>query len=661
MMEKFIMSNAWIAKVFPSAPARGLSGGCVGEAIGLNMINPAYNYRHRKHTASEDIATSPDALWLATGADGRHGGLQAHFTESITSSVLTFTDVLVVISRADAAAGLQRGHRWKSETQEYLEEHIHRDFIERGVRPRFSGREVLVRIIEDGSDVMEADDYGLGLGEFVTILAENVSVELSDSVADVFLSMGAGVNGYTKVCALAQDQISTTIGSCWLDNYSNLKLEQPSLLRLLRLNNGDLVLVLNPDLQDQYALNIRMEQGVRVTSVLYADGKTLCSVVLVSPQISHPSLVLLPEMANKETLVAKDLGQRVLVLQECGLLLQKVHFNDFMDGYDVYIGRGGQLGCSLEDPAATVQVRDDGVSLLSHSDTVLVMGDVLPTGRRILLSGDVGINVGDKCVDYIDLRLRTGGKWPYLGEIRRAPVSCTLPYGDTYRIGRGPRCDVLLPDKPTNQNILWLAGVGDESVIRSKRGDIEKSRFYTDSIMVATEHALLNLEGESPRFQNTAKACSSFIRRAGAWMDLGATSSMATPDKEGVQLENGDELLVGNSIFRVVLSIDVEPIEELKQEPSEELAPVVPPPLPEPPKEDTASTLMQGSLFESVSEEPASGPVAIKGEGIDIDHPDAAPKPLFLKEVGFDSIIMDVRDLDTNSDGTEKEDDDSSL
>ena len=50
----------------------------------------------------------------------------------------------------------------------------------------------------------------------------------------------------------------------------------------------------------------------------------------------------------------------------------------------------------------------------------------------------------------------------------------------------------------------------------------------------------------------------------------------------------------------------------------------------------------------------------MKEEGLEIDHPDAAPKPLFLKEVGFDSIIMDVRDLDTNPDGDEKEDDDSS-
>ena len=187
-----------------------------------------------------------------------------------------------------------------------------------------------------------------------------------------------------------------------------------------------------------------------------------------------------------------------------------------MDGYDVYIGRGGQLGCYLEDPAATVQVREDGVSLLSHSDNVRVMGEVLSDGQRILLGGDIAINVGEKSVEYIDLRLRTGGQWPYLGEIRRAPVSCMLPYGDSYRVGRGPRCDVMLPDKPTNEHILWLAGVGDESVIRSKRGDIEKSRFYTDSIMVATEHALLDLTGEIPHFKNTAKACRSFIRREGA-------------------------------------------------------------------------------------------------------------------------------------------------
>ena len=640
------MSNAWIAKVFPSAPARGLSGGCVGEAIGLNMTNPAYNYRHRKHTASEDIATNPDALWSAVSQTGQSEGLQAHFTESIKSSVLAFTDVLIVISRADAAAGLQQGHRWKTELQEYLEEHIHRDFIERGVRPRFSGREVFVRIIEDGSDFMETDDYQLGLGQFVTILAENISVEPSRSVADVFLNIPNGSKGYVKVCALAENQISTTIGSCWLDNHSDFRLKEPSLLRLLRLNDGELVLVLNADLQDRYALNISVEQGVRIARVLCADGAVVCSVILVPPAITHAPAALLSEVAQKPTLVAKDLGQKVLVLQECGLLLQKVHFKDFMDGYDVYIGRGGQLGCYLEDPAATVQVREDGVSLLSHSDNVRVMGEVLSDGQRILLGGDIAINVGEKSVEYIDLRLRTGGQWPYLGEIRRAPVSCMLPYGDSYRVGRGPRCDVMLPDKPTNENILWLAGVGDESVIRSKRGDIEKSRFYTDSIMVATEHALLDLTGEIPHFKNTAKACRSFIRREGAWMDLAPTASVTSAEKTDVQLKNGDELFIGNSLFRVVLSIDVEPVAPPESEVVEASAPI------EVPDRDNFT---QGSLFESVSEESIASDVSADVNALDADHPDAPPKPLFLEEVGFDSIIMDIGGLENPLDDEDKE------
>ena len=657
------MSNSWITKVFPSAPARGLSGGCVGEAVGLNMMNPAYNYRHRKHTASEDIATNPDALWYATSKSDRVEGLQAHFTESITGSVLAFTDVLIVISRADAAAGLQQGHRWKTELQEYLEEHIHRDFIERGVRPRFSGREVFVRIVEDGSDVMESDDYHLGLGEFVTILAENVSVEPSRSVANLFLKIESGAQGYTKVCGLMQNQISTTIGSCWLDNYSDFRLQEPSLLRLLRLNDGEFVLVLNADLQDRYALNIQVEQGVRVTRVIGADGAVICSAVLVPPTVTHAPLVQFSEIAQQETLAAKDFGQKVLVLQESGLLLQKVHFKEFMDGYDVYIGRGCQLGCSLEDPAATVQVREDGVSLLSHSDNVYVMDEALSQGQRILLAGDVAIKVGEKSVEYVDLRIRKGGNWPYLGEIRRAPVSCMLPYGDVYRIGRGPRCDVVLPDKPTNENILWLAGVGDESVIRSKRGDIEKSRFYTDSIMVATEHALLDLTGEVPCFNNTAKACRSFIRRAGAWMDLVPTSLTTGTENTGVLLENGDELFVGNSLFRVILSIDVEPVLDLTPEvlaepehievsqTEEKAAPIVVP---------GRDKFTQGSLFESVSEEPKTGESPAHKDDLDADHPDAPPKPLFLEEVGFDSIIMDIRDLENPLKDDGKTDSDSS-
>ena len=62
---------------------------------------------------------------------------------------------------------------------------------------------------------------------------------------------------------------------------------------------------------------------------------------------------------------------------------------------------------------------------------------------------------------------------------------------------------------------MWKPEVGDGATIMMRTGDVPKSRFYTDSIMVASEHAMIVFEDEQPMLKCNARHCFTFIRRDG--------------------------------------------------------------------------------------------------------------------------------------------------
>jgi hypothetical protein len=248
------------------------------------------------------------------------------------------------------------------------------------------------------------------------------------------------------------------------------------------------------------------------------------------------------------TIVPDAVEERIFTLKERGALLQRVHFSVFMEGYDVFVSRSGQLGTSLAEHAAVFQVREDKVFFVARGDRILLAGRPVPPDKPVRLRGEIEIRVGNQLLEYRDLSAVASDGWPYLGEIRRTAGSTYLVFGSVYRIGRDRRCKVRLPDEPHNDNLAWRMDLGEGDFIRSRTGDIPKSRFYNDSIMVASLHAEIDLEGE-PMLRNLARHCYSFVRRGSDVFPL----HPARDDKglRHLDLLPADEVLVGNNLFEV--------------------------------------------------------------------------------------------------------------
>ncbi len=248
------------------------------------------------------------------------------------------------------------------------------------------------------------------------------------------------------------------------------------------------------------------------------------------------------------TIVPDAIEERIFTLRERGALLQRVHFSVFMEGYDVFVSRSGQLGTSLPDPEAIFQVREDKVYFMAIGSSVRLAGRALPPQQPVRLRSDIEIRLGRQLLEYRDMSGVAAEGWPYLGEIRRTASSTYMVFGGSYRVGRDRRCKVRLPDEPHNDNIVWRLDMGEGDFIRSRTGDIPKSRFYNDSIMVASLHAEIDLRGE-PKLRNLARHCYSYVRR-----DRDVFALFPGRDGAGlreVDLLPGDQVLVGNSLFEV--------------------------------------------------------------------------------------------------------------
>ena len=140
----------------------------------------------------------------------------------------------------------------------------------------------------------------------------------------------------------------------------------------------------------------------------------------------------------------------------------------------------------------------------AHQDGVRLNGAALPAGTAVFLETDARIQVGETAIEWRDLSGVDVRGWPYLGELRRVGSTSHLVHGRSHRIGREPRCAVRLPDEPHNDNIIWRRELREGGTIRSRNGEIPKSRFYIDSIMVASEHAEVDL-GDAPRLRSRAR------------------------------------------------------------------------------------------------------------------------------------------------------------
>jgi hypothetical protein len=570
----------WISGLFQSEQARGLSGGSA-PSIALDDDNPYYNYRLRRHRAEGDLIADPPLLWYTSPFVKQRSGLGTHVASEIGDGRANYTDALLILSPEDHAKAA-RSDGWFTDAERVLGQEFETLCRREGLRRRYEHRPIGFKIIADGDASMGGMRLGLTSGEFVTGLLPNLytgPVRSSWPVVAVHLNVPGSWEGYREVGRLHNDQRLFTIGAHWLDNFTHPELREAALYRLQQYPDGSFVHIVNPDLQDRYQVTSEDQDGTHVLTLATRSGEPLAYMVLVAedaptgqavsrahedrptgPRHQPPIPSVAPPMliddiddsgpTGHRTIIPEGPSERIFTLQERGVLLQKVHFSSFMLGYDVFFGRRGELGTVVEDPAATFRVRRKTVSIMPHTEGVKMDGVELERGETHTIRGDVRIEVEGQKLEYKDLRaLKSTSGWPYVGEIRRPASSTYMLWGDAYHIGRSRDCRVVLPDETRNDNIRWKPKVADGATIRARTGDIPKSKFYTDSIMVASEHATVDLRDHGARVVCNARHCYVFVRRGGVHHALYPVTSLEEP--KDMDLEPGDEVLIGNCLFHV--------------------------------------------------------------------------------------------------------------
>ncbi|MCB9682475.1 MAG: hypothetical protein H6733_13505 [Alphaproteobacteria bacterium] len=570
---------------------RGLSGGSV-RWVYLDDANSFYNFRLREHYTDDDLAEQPERLWQASDHPDAEG-LRSHIADALTAGE-RFSDILLILSADDYDNLSDDDPAFKDRIVEVLRAR-YAEFLAKSAVTA-STRPLGVWIVRDGSDEVGGMDRSLLEGQFITGVLPNLyrgRGPHSRPIIGLHVNIPGYWEGYREVGQLHDDQTLFTLGNSWLDNFSHPNLREAALYGLQRDDDGAFFHIINPDLGDRYQITTTDQGGVSVITLATRDGVPLAYIVLAvieqteeealaglggepvpAPEPIHrpkplgdhtplaldaseaPALepaALPPSVTSRgpgsKTIIPEAQNERIFTLQERGALLQKVHFSAFMLGYDVYLGLRGELGTVVDQPAATFQVRKRTVSLLANADNVVMDGEPIPQGESRLIEGDAVIQVGNQRLEYRELRHIELEGWPYVGEIRRPPSSTYMLWGREYTIGRSRDCRVVLPDEPRNDNIVWKPKVGDGATIKSKTGEIPKSRFYTDSIMVASEHAAIELLGDVPELSCHARHCYTFVRRQGEVLSLFPTTEGDAAHK--VPLVSGDEVLVGNCVFHI--------------------------------------------------------------------------------------------------------------
>jgi len=554
----------WLNKLFQGEKqTRGLSGASASD-VALGDTNSFYNFRLRRHYTDEAIAENLDRVWFTNDDPEARTGLGPHIAE-VVSQGEPFTDVLVILSAFDFDEAFTGDTGFVQRLTSVLQARFG-DYARRSGLGELN-RPLGVWVVREGASEIGGDDFGLVDGEFITGIVPNLYRAPGPS-SKKMLSIRAAIpgvwEGLREIGALYDDQSLFTLGSHWLDNFNHKKLRDAAVYRVQRADDGGFFHLINPDLQDRYQITTTEQNGQHVITLSTRANEPLAHMVLEVPSDVEESPVIAPPMVDESsdlrlrqghrakgsrTILPETQSERIFTLQERGALLQKVHFSQFMLGYDIYVDGRGSLGTVVPDIAATFQVRKRTVSIVANRDGVLVDGEALRAGESRLIEGDAVLKIGKETLEYYDLRGVEADGWPYVGEIRRPASSTYMLWGKDYSIGRSRDCRVVLPNETRNENIVWKPSVDEGATIRSKKGEIPKSHFYTDSIMVSSVHAALVLKDDLPTLACRAANCYAFVRRGDEVFSLARTTK--EPAVHEMQLFPSDEILVGNCLFQV--------------------------------------------------------------------------------------------------------------
>lgn len=258
----------FISRILSSGRTQGLSGGAE-VVVDPDPSAAFYVSRLRRHVAEGDYVADPALLWSTKSYGDRRGGLRAHIQAERGEGIASFTDVLVVVSQADARrAATQGGEPWTDRAARTLGEQFTDFCFHERFELLYGTRPLRFRLVADGGKEMLSQSFGLEPGEFITGLLPNLYVgpaTRSRPVLAVHLNLPGVWEGYREVGRLYSDQIVFTLGRHWLDNFAHPALREPGIYRLQQYPDGSLVHVISPELQDRYF--VRSDQTDRKSTL----------------------------------------------------------------------------------------------------------------------------------------------------------------------------------------------------------------------------------------------------------------------------------------------------------------------------------------------------------------------------------------------------------
>ena len=256
-------------------------------------------------------------------------------------------------------------------------------------------------------------------------------------------------------------------------------------------------------------------------------------------------------LSEFETGEEQDTGvQKIsITLREVGQHLQKIHFPNIMRGYETYLKLDGGI-CSVDEKSAvTLRLELGQVKFLSNSWSTTMTNVTRTKKGEYTPAENSKIAAGDRTWSFRYVNNFSHKGWPYVAEIRHHedPKVHRLATGNTHKIGRSEHCAVTLPNLVHQENIIWRDTSKSSTLTRT--GSLAKQGFYTDSIMVASEHLEIDTTGD-PCATNLSEHCFSWLRRG---EEMAPLFPLKKTGPRSIKLKDGDELLVGNTIFLVTL------------------------------------------------------------------------------------------------------------
>lgn len=551
----------------------------------------SYNHQILRSRAEGDFVRYPDYLWSPTPYWTARGGLNGHLRELADRlDGLVYSDVLIILHPEDHArteASLLSS--WEASARAELAECFDRLVSSQGYTKAFPDRPLQLQVVRDGDPRLGAL-VGLEPGEFATAMLPNLylgPVETSAPLVEVFVADERG--RFESVGTLYSDQLAFNVGAHALDNGRVDRLGDSALYTLHRFpGQVGLHHKVNGERADRVVLETgKAHGGETVRLVDRSRDKVLLEVMIVAareldaevpdgrevggprPLVGLPGFLpaadapatILPEGVDLGTfgafsVIPEALPHRIHTLSERAFLLQRIHFREEMVGYHVELDRRGEVGPGVPDPIARIEVVEDRVAVVSLSRDLAVDGAPLQPDQKMALRGNEHrITWRDGETTFRPMRRVGDRRWPYVGRLDSPRRSTPLPEGDVWTIGRdSQRCDVPLPDRDLRTNIRWRDG-RTEGPVQVQGGRVERGRFRTDAICVASRAASIDLTGV-PSLENLSERCPVHIVRGPEVIRLKNGSC--------VPLRAGDELLIGNQAFRLVApgGLDVDTLVE---------------------------------------------------------------------------------------------------